>query len=274
MKKLITRTITGIVLVLFMLTAIIGSQYSYAVLFLLMLIGGLVEFYNFYEQSEVKPNKWLGYLISLLLFGTSFFVAKGTLDAKYYLGFFSMLLLVMSAELYRKKERPIENIAVTIFSIIYLAIPLSLTNYLVFPGLFANLQYAPQLLIALFILIWTHDSGAYLFGVSMGKHRLFERISPKKSWEGAVGGTLTSILAAVILAKYIPEIQLIHWIAISILTAISSTFGDLTESMFKRYFQVKDSGHLLPGHGGILDRFDSILFAIPLIVLYIKIIIE
>ena len=274
MKKLVTRTITGIVLVFLMLAAIIASQYTYAVLFLLMLAGGLYEFLKFYEQSEIKPNQWLSYASSFLLFGGTFFIVKETLSPKYFLVFIALLLLIMAAELYRKKTKPVENIAVTIFSIIYLAIPLSITNYLVFPEFTANHAYAPQLLIALFILIWTHDSGAYLFGVTMGKHRLFERISPKKSWEGAVGGTLTSVAAAFILSKYIPEIQLIHWIAISILTAISSTYGDLTESMFKRYFQVKDSGHLLPGHGGILDRFDSILFAIPVIVLYIKIIIE
>ncbi|MBC8003943.1 MAG: phosphatidate cytidylyltransferase [Verrucomicrobia bacterium] len=274
MKKLITRTITGIVLVVFMLAAIIGSPYSYALLFLLMLTGGLFEFFHFYESSEIRPNKWLSYLISFLVFGTTFFVANGQLDAKYTFGLFSLLLIIMAAELYRKQPKPVENIAVTIFSIVYIALPLALTNYLVFPEIFPDQAYAPQLLIALFVLIWTHDSGAYLFGVSFGKHRLFERISPKKSWEGAVGGTLTSVLAAIIIARYIPEIQLIHWIIISILTAISSTFGDLTESMFKRYFQVKDSGHILPGHGGILDRFDSILFAIPVFVLYLKIIIK
>lgn len=274
MKKLITRTITGIVLVLIMLAAIIASEYSYAVLFLLMLTGGIYEFFHFYEGSEIKPQKGLSYLISFLLFGTSFLVANGTIDAKYFLGLFSLLLVIMAAELYRKQPKPVENIAVTIFSIVYIAIPLALTNYLVFPKIFPTITYAPQLLIALFVLIWTHDSGAYLFGVSMGKNRLFERISPKKSWEGAVGGTLTSVAAAVVIARYIPEIQLIHWIIISILTAVSSTFGDLTESMFKRHFQVKDSGNLLPGHGGILDRFDSILFAIPVIVLYLKIIIE
>lgn len=274
MKKLITRTITGIVLVLTMLTAIIVSQYSYAVLFLLILTGGLIEFANLYKQSDIQPNKWLIYLISFVLFGTSFFVAKGLMGARYFLGFFSLLLVIMAAELYRKKPKPIENIAVTIFSIVYMAIPLALINFLVFPQILTGPGYSPKLLIALFILIWTHDSGAYLFGVSMGKHRLFERISPKKSWEGAIGGTLTSILAAVIISTYIPEIQLIHWIAICILAVVSSTFGDLTESMFKRYFQIKDSGHIFPGHGGILDRFDSILFAVPVVVLYLKIFIE
>lgn len=274
MKKLITRTITGIVLVILILTAILASQYSFAILFLLILTGGLIEFGNLYKQSDIEPNNWLSYLISFVLFGTSFFVAKGLIEAKYFLCLFPLFLLIMAAELYRKKLKPIENIAVTIFSIVYMAVPLAFINFLVFPEILSEHTYTPKLLIALFILIWTYDSGAYLFGVSMGKHRLFERISPKKSWEGAMGGTFTAIIATVIISSYIPEIQLIHWIAISILTVISSTFGDLTESMFKRYFQIKDSGHIFPGHGGILDRFDSILFAVPVVVLYLKIIIE
>ena len=274
MKKLITRTITGIVLVLVILTAIWMSQYSYAALFVLIMTGGLIEFSNFYKQSEVKPITWLIFLISFLLFVTFYFVANGAIGAKYLLFLFPLFLLTMAAELYRKQPKPIENIAVTLFSIIYLAIPLSLINFLVFPEIFPGNNYSPKLLIALFVLIWTYDSGAYLFGVSMGKHRLFERISPKKSWEGAIGGALTSLIAAFIIAGYIPEIRINHWIAISIVTVISSTFGDLTESMFKRYFGVKDSAHILPGHGGVLDRFDSLLFAVPVFVVYLKIFIE
>ena len=274
MKKLVTRTITGIVLVLTILNATILSQYSFVVLFVAILAGGLVELLDFYKKSEINPNKWLSYLISLLIFGISFFVAKGQIEAKYFLILFPFFLLILASELYRRKQKPLENIAVTIFSIAYLAIPLALANFLVFPEIFSGNEYSPKLLIALFVLIWTYDSGAYLFGVSMGRHRLFERISPKKSWEGAIGGTLTAIIAAIIISRYIPEIQTIHWIVITILTVISSTFGDLTESMFKRYFGVKDSGQILPGHGGVLDRFDSLLFAIPVIVLYLKLIIE
>lgn len=274
MNKLVTRSITGIVLVLVMLGAVIASQYSFIVLFILILAAGLAEFLNLYNQSDIKPNKWLCFVASFVLFGTSYFVAQGSIGAKYFLLLFPLFILIMAAELYRKKQFPIENIAVTIFSIVYLAIPLALVNFLVFPEILPGHVYSPKLLIALFILIWTNDSGAYLVGVSIGKHRLFERISPKKSWEGAIGGTLAAVIAAIIISKYIPEIQLIHWIAISILTVVSSIYGDLTESMFKRYFQIKDSGHIFPGHGGILDRFDSILFAVPVIVLYLKIIIE
>ncbi len=274
MKKLITRTITGVVLVLFILSAILASQYSYVLLFLLILAGSLIEFSGFFNKTSVNPNKGLSLPISFILFLGTFFIARNKLPLSYISILFPMLLAIMAAELYRKKEKPIENIAVTIFSIIYLAIPLSLTNFLVFSKLINQNSYSPNLLIALFVLIWAYDSGAYLFGVSFGKHRLFERISPKKSWEGAIGGTLTAVLAAYLISGFIPEIKLVHWIAISLLTVVSSTFGDLTESMFKRYFGIKDSGRILPGHGGVLDRFDSFFYAAPVIFMYLKLFIE
>lgn len=274
MKKLITRTLTGFVLVSVMLTAILASPYSYAILFLLVLIGGLTEFNSLFKQSPVKPNKALSYTISVLLFLATFFVAQGKLDTRYFFGLFPLFLVVMAAELYRKKEKPLENIAVTLFSVLYLAVPLALINFLVYPELISENTYAPKLLVAVFALIWIYDSGAYLFGVSFGKHRLFERISPKKSWEGAVGGTFTALIAAYFIAGFIPEIKLIHWMLISLLTVVSSTYGDLTESMLKRYFGIKDSGHILPGHGGVLDRFDSLFFAAPVIVMYLKLFVE
>lgn len=274
MKKLVTRTITGIVLVIVMLAAIIASQYSYALLFLLILIGGITEFANLFKNSKVKPNTALSYSISILIFSGTFLIAQGILAPKYLYSFFPFLLIIIAAELYRKKLKPLENIAVTIFSISYLVLPISLINFLVFPEFIGGNTYTPKLLIALFVLIWVYDSGAYLVGVSIGKHRLFERISPLKSWEGAVGGTLTALFAAYLISGYIPEIELRHWFAIGFLVVVSSTFGDLSESMFKRYFGIKDSGNILPGHGGILDRYDSLLFAAPVLVMYLKLFVE
>jgi len=274
LKKLITRTITGIVLVLVMLTAMLASEYSFALLFLVILTASVSEFINLYKQSEVRPNKFFAYSVSIILFVVSFLIAKGIIEPKYLFGLLPCFLMIMAAELYRKKDKPAENIAVTIFSIIYLAIPLSLISFLVFPEVFGGNAYTPKILIALFGLIWIYDSGAYLVGVSIGKHRLFERISPKKSWEGAIGGTFIAISASYFISGFIPEIKLIHWIAISILTVVSSTFGDLTESMFKRYFGIKDSGNILPGHGGALDRFDSLFFAVPVVLAYLKLFVE
>jgi phosphatidate cytidylyltransferase len=257
-----------------MLTAIVASQYSFALLFLVILTASISEFSNLYKQSEVRPNQFFAYSVSIILFVVSFLIAKGIIETKYLFGLLPFFLIIMAAELYRKKDKAAENIAVTIFSIIYLAIPLSLISFLVFPEILGGNTYTPKILIALFALIWIYDSGAYLVGVSIGKHRLFERISPKKSWEGAIGGTLIAITACYFISGFIPEIKLIHWIAISILTVVSSTFGDLTESMFKRYFGIKDSGNILPGHGGVLDRFDSLFFAAPVIVVYLKLFIE
>ncbi len=274
MRKLLTRTITGIVLVLVMLAALFVSEYSFAALFLLILVGASIEFSQFFAHSEVKPGKWSSAILSVLLFISFFLTARQVVGFEILAIFPLLFLAVMAAEMYRKKEKPIENIAITLFSILYIALPLALTNFLVFPSFQETITYTPRLLVALFVIIWVHDSGAYLVGVSIGRHRLFERISPKKSWEGAIGGTLTAILAAWFIAKYIPEISLLHWIIISVLVVVFSTFGDLTESMFKRYFGIKDSGNILPGHGGILDRFDSLLFAAPVLVAYLKLFIE
>jgi len=274
LKKLVTRTITGIVLVIVMLTAIIASQYSYALLFLIILIGGISEYSNLFKDSEVKPNKGLSYSISVVIFSISFLIAQGTLGTNYLFCFFPMMLIILAAELYRKKAKPLENMAATIFSVTYLAMPLALIHFLVFPEILPGNNFSPKILIALFSLIWIYDSGAYLVGVSIGKHRLFERISPLKSWEGAIGGTLIAIGAGYFISGYIPEIKMIHWIAISVLTVVSSTFGDLSESMLKRYFGIKDSGNILPGHGGVLDRFDSLFFAAPVVVTYLKLFVE
>jgi len=274
LKKLITRTITGIVLVLVMLTAIIVSQYSFVLLFLVILTASISEFSNLYNHLEVRPNKFLAYLASISLFIVSFLIAKGILEPNCFFGLLPFFLIIMATELYRKKDKPVENIAVTILSVIYLAIPLSLINFLVFPEILGANAYTPKILIALFVLIWIYDSGAYLVGVSIGKNRLFERISPKKSWEGAIGGTLIAIIASYFISRFIPEIKPVHWIAISALTVVSSTFGDLTESMFKRYFGIKDSGNILPGHGGALDRFDSLFFAVPTVLAYLKLFVE
>ena len=274
MKKLITRTITGIVLVLVMLSAILVSEYSFALLFLVILTASITEYLNLFKQSEVKPNKFFAYLVSIVLFAVSFLIAKGIIEINFFFGLLPFFMMIMAAELYRKKDKPAENISVTILGIIYLAVPLSIVNFLVFPEILSRNIYTPKLLIALFTLIWIYDSGAYLVGVSIGRHRLFERISPKKSWEGAIGGMLIAVIASYFISGFIPEIKLIHWIAISILTVVSSTFGDLTESMFKRYFGIKDSGNILPGHGGVLDRFDSLFFAVPVVLAYLKLFVE
>jgi phosphatidate cytidylyltransferase len=168
-------------------------------------------------------------------------------------------------ELFRKKEKPLANIALTGFGILFVTIPFSMLNFLAFPEFEGFKVYNYGLLISLFVFVWAGDSGAYLFGVRFGRHRLFERISPKKSWEGLLGGVITAIATAWILNAIFPQYNIVLLIVMAIVVVISGTLGDLVESMIKRSIGVKDSGRFMPGHGGLLDRFDSILLASPVI---------
>ena len=209
-----------------------------------------------------KPQSYFGIVIGLIFFTISFLFASNIVSSKYYLAVFPLIMGIFIAELYRKKERPFQNIAITIVGIAYVAIPFSLFNFIAFNH-FNNYQFAFGLILALFAYNWTNDTGAYLFGITLGKHRLFERISPKKSWEGAIGGALSVVGISFLFARLMPYISLTNWIILGLIVCLFGVFGDLIESLLKRSAEVKDSGTLLPGHGGFLDRFDAVLFSIP-----------
>lgn len=270
MKNLLTRSITGIIFIVLILGSLFLGKYSYAVIFGAILAGGLFEFYSLFKNKNYSPNKTIGYLSGLSTFILVFLVNAEIIPREWLFCIFPFLLLFFITELYRKKETPLENIAINFFAFIFLVIPLSLINLLVFPAFDDFVLFSPNIFIAVLIIIWVYDSAAYLFGVTLGKHRLFERISPKKSWEGAIGGASTAVASSYLLSLFIPEIGLVHWPIFSSLIVVSATFGDLSESLLKRAVGVKDSGKLIPGHGGILDRFDSLLFAVPVAVLYLK----
>ena len=167
--------------------------------------------------------------------------------------------------LYRKKQNPLHNWAYFILGQVFIALPFSLLNFILFVD-----NWKPLILLSVFVTIWVNDTGAYLTGVTLGKHRMFERISPKKSWEGFVGGALAAILSGYIFSLFIPQISLINWFLFSEIIVVFGTFGDLIESLMKRTLNVKDSGNVIPGHGGLLDRFDSMLLAAPAILIYLS----
>ncbi|MGQ8337660.1 phosphatidate cytidylyltransferase [Sunxiuqinia sp. A32] len=267
MKNLLIRTLTGLVFVIVTIGCLLLSQYTFIALFLFFIFAGLHEFYQFFNRTPIVPARVPAFLSSLIIFILFILISSGALSEKYYITLIPLLLFLFISELYRHTEKPFENIGASIFSVIYITIPFSLTNILVTNNV---QEYDPTLLIALFVIIWIYDSGAYLFGVSIGKNRLFERISPKKSWEGAIGGALSALVASYFLSDFAPVIPKTHWMILTLLIVVSATFGDLTESLLKRQFDLKDSSSLLPGHGGILDRFDSLLFAAPVMVVYIK----
>jgi phosphatidate cytidylyltransferase len=180
------------------------------------------------------------------------------------------MVLVFIVELYRNKPSPFENIALTLLGILYIVLPFGLLNFLFIPGL----NHVYILLLCYFAILWINDTFAYLFGRTFGKHRLFERISPKKSWEGSIGGALTSIFAAWLISSLENSLPFMHWLAIAAIIVIAGALGDLIESMLKRSLNCKDSGTLLPGHGGILDRFDAVFISAPLIFVYIQLFIK
>ena len=180
----------------------------------------------------------------------------------------------MVSELYLKKKNPLNNWAYAMFSQIYLALPFALLNVLAFHSdeTISVSQYNPILALSIFIFNWVNDTGAYCTGMLFGKHRLFERISPKKSWEGSIGGGVFSIIAAFVMAYFFPFMSTGVWVGLGLTIVVFGTWGDLSESLFKRYLGLKDSGNILPGHGGILDRFDSAILAIPAAVVYLYVV--
>lgn len=252
-----------------LISSILFHSVTFVALFSIIVVLGLFEFYSLMKAKDIHPQKYLGIIFGLLIFLAVFLYAQNYLHS----GIFILLIPAMAGifilELFRNKPNPFHNIAFTLLGILYIAIPFSLLNFLVFPD-YITLKYTPEILMGYFVLIWTSDTGAYLTGITIGKHPLFKRISPKKSWEGFIGGTILTVAVSLLVAQFSHEINLYHWIIVALLIAIFGVLGDLVESMLKRSLDIKDSSNILPGHGGILDRFDSLIISSPFVFTFIQ----
>ena len=188
-----------------------------------------------------------------------------------FIPYLFLILYLFISELYKKQPNPLNNWAYAMMSQIYIALSFALLNVLAYHSSATESvsQYNPILPLSIFIFNWVNDTGAYCTGMLFGKHRLFERISPKKSWEGSIGGAVFSIIAAIVLAHFFTFLSTGVWIGLGLTVVVFGTWGDLTESLMKRTLGIKDSGNILPGHGGMLDRFDSTLMAVPAAVVYL-----
>jgi phosphatidate cytidylyltransferase len=252
--------------------------HPYAFLGVFGMITGLLlwEFYGLMSHfGNASLKRLAGTLGGVYLFFACFMYAGGKAGADVFLPYLLFLLFVFVFEMYGKAPKPVHNWAFALLGQVYCAGLLSLLNFIAFassPG--AEFREGSFFAQALFVLVWLNDSGAYLIGSAFGRHRLFERISPRKSWEGFFGGLAVALAFSQVLACYFPAVSGVNWLGLSATVVVFATWGDLTESLLKRTLGVKDSGSLLPGHGGILDRFDSILIAIPALYIYLRLFIQ
>ena len=273
MKNFFVRTLTAIGIVTVQVLCTYLSSLSLAALFLLLTALTVNEFLGIVSKKDgIVTNRPIIIVGSCYLFFAFWLNSLTRGEALVvFAPYLVFLLYCYIKELFGKHANPIANLGTIMLSQLYVVLPLSLINVLAFTPFECFSDNAPYYAIPLsiYIFIWVNDTGAYLSGVTLGKHKLFPRISPKKSWEGAIGGALLTIASAFGVAHFHTFMNLWQWIGMALVVVVAGTFGDLTESMMKRQLDIKDSGHILPGHGGFLDRLDSMLFAIPAVVAYL-----
>jgi phosphatidate cytidylyltransferase len=267
-NNLTQRLITGLLGSAAIIFGVSYSEWIYFGIFLVICFFSLLEFYKLAGLDGMIPLKTLGTVSGVAIFILSFFISQETISSRYYFLIFPLIAFVYVIKLYKKTEqKPFTNIAFTFLGVFYVAVPFALLNV----ATFEEGYYNYEIILGSLLILWASDSGAYFAGTLFGKHRLFERISPKKSWEGFWGGAALAIVITYVLTLYFHSLTLVDWMIVSLIIIIGGTFGDLIESLLKRSIEIKDSGDSLPGHGGFLDRFDGLLISAPFIVAYLEI---
>ncbi len=271
-SNFLQRAITGILFVGVLVGCILYDPWTFSALFVVISALTIREFGHLINQVEgVSINKNITMLAGVYLYMAVMAFCTNLSGSKIFLPYLLLIMYLMISELYLKKENPVMNWAYSMLSQLYIALPFAMLNVLSFHTnpMDTSVSYNPILPLSVFVFIWLSDTGAYCVGSLIGRHRLFERISPKKSWEGSIGGGIVAIGSSFIFAHYFPIMNMAEWAGLALIVVIFGTWGDLTESLLKRQLHIKDSGAILPGHGGMLDRFDSALMAIPAAVVYL-----
>ncbi len=253
-----------------MLAAIWFHEVTLLALILFIMVLALAEFFTLNRQPGGLWVKIISIFAGAVILVISFLTAAGLTSPVILLADIGILLILQAYLLFRDPGKFMETWVLTTSGLVYVLVPLSLIPFICF----LNGHYDYRLMFGFFILLWTYDSFAYITGILIGKHRIFPSISPKKSWEGFAGGLLFSMSMAYVVSLVYPVLSFPEWIGVAFIIVVTGTLGDFIESAMKRNAGVKDSGKFLPGHGGILDRFDSVLFSVPFVYLYLALIIK
>lgn len=273
MKNFLIRTATGAIFVAVLLGGMLYNKYTFGILFALLTMLAVREFCGLVKEYKKTTFSTVAAVVGGAYLFFALFV-RNHLGGEYSLQLFApyigIVILVFIAQLFDTKSKPLDNFAYFVFSQVYTALPFALLNVLSTAGATGGESYSFVLPLSIFVFIWSNDSGAFCFGCTLGKHKMFERVSPKKTWEGFAGGAFAAVVAGVVLSHFFDVMNVWEWIGMAITVVTTATFGDLIESCIKREMQIKDSGNLLPGHGGMLDRFDSTLLAVPAAIIYLS----
>lgn len=265
MNNVVQRTITGSVYTALIVLSLVFHPIAFGVVTLLFNLLGLLEFKKIGDKLSINPG-FLWIVINNLLFLVALTLIFLNIPGSSLIPLLLLLVVLQIFPIYQKSGNPFSSMQFSLFGSLYISLPLIILNLIQQHAINERIPYT----LALFVIIWTNDTFAYLSGMAFGKHRLFERLSPKKSWEGFFGGAIMSVVAALIFNFFFPAKGTMYWILFAVLSCVASVFGDFVESLIKRNAGIKDSGTLLPGHGGILDRTDSLLLASPIIFIYLS----
>ena len=278
MNNFVTRLLTGILTSAIVIASVWYSDWGFFIIFLIAQFFCQLEFYTLIRKSKAaKPLEWAGIAVGSFAYIFTFLRfhnfeelnlnTSGVFEAKYFSLLFPLTGLIFLIELYRKRSQPFANISYTILGIVYGSLPFTLFLHIAYST--TGNGYSAELVLGVLLMLWASDSGAYFAGRTLGKTKLFERISPKKTWEGSAGGLILSLAFSYGISLYWVDLAFWEWAGISVIIVVIGGYGDLVESLLKRSLDIKDSSNFLPGHGGFLDRFDGLLLALPFIACFL-----